>query len=281
MSRRNYDRHETRRCRQFPQIRQFPASPEHSRNRFRQFLPNQSQTKTTAQHHREGEAPAEPDVSVQFSVFSDRKIPSGGRQHQHTKRSNFRVFPRHSAAIVSRRAAKPSKAQGSCRAVNPSGGRGSRRAARSHLGRARLPPSRTSVFSFQCSVIAKSPREGDNTNTQNAQISALFRVIPRPSFPAEPPNPRRRKAPAEPCDPGARLSGSFALPRGRQTNTRLTRSFALPTEEKTDAGNPRFGIVSVLRGPLFVYTCGNATCNRAQDFELIKKKRAGLNRLAS
>jgi hypothetical protein len=132
-------------------------------------------------------------------------------------------------------------------------------------GRARLPPSRTSVFSFQCSVIAKSPREGDNTNTQNAQISALFRVIPRPSFPAEPPNPRRRKAPAEPCDPGARLSGSFAL----------------PTEEKTDAGNPRFGSVSVLRGPLFVNTCGNATCNRAQDFELIKKKRAGLNRLAS
>ena len=148
-------------------------------------------------------------------------------------------------------------------------------------GRARPPPSRTSVFSFQCSVIAKSPREGDNTNTQNAQISALFRVIPRPSFPAEPPNPRRRKAPAEPCDPGARLSGSFALPRGRQTGARLSRSFALPTEEKTDAGNPRFGIVSVLRGPLFVNTCGTATCNRAQDFELIKKKRAGLNRLAS
>jgi hypothetical protein len=108
-------------------------------------------------------------------VFSDRKMPSGGRQHQHTKRSNFRVFPRHSAAIVSRRAAKPSKAQGSCRAVNPSGGRGSRRAGR-----------QCSVFSFQRSVTAKSPREGDNTNTQNPQISASFRVIPRPSFPAEP-----------------------------------------------------------------------------------------------
>jgi hypothetical protein len=67
-------------------------------------------------------------------------------------------------------------------------------------GRARLPPSRTSVFSFQCSVIAKSPREGDNTNTQNAQISALFRVIPRPSFPAEPdaPTPWEGEAPAEP-----------------------------------------------------------------------------------
>jgi len=149
MSRRNYDRHETRRCRQFPQIRQFPASPEHSRNRFRQFLPHQSQTKTTAQQHREGETTTEPDVSVQFSVFSDRKMPSGGRQHQHTKRSNFRVIPRHSAAIVSRRAAKPSKAQGSCRAVNPSGGRGSCRAGR-----------QCSVFSFQCSVIAKSTSGG-------------------------------------------------------------------------------------------------------------------------
>gem|GEM_PF-5820459 len=119
--------------------------------------------------------PAEPDVSAQFSVFSDRKIPSGARQHQHTKPSNFRVFPRHSAAIVS----PPS---------------------RQTLGRARLLPSRTSVLSFQCSVIAKSPREGDNTNTQNPQISASFRVIPRPSFPADP-----------------QTLGSARLPPSRQT----------------------------------------------------------------
>jgi|GEM_PF-4127198 len=60
-------------------------------------------------------------------------------------------------------------------------------------------PSRTSVFSSQCSVIAKSTRQGD-TNTQHAQFSALFRVIPRPSFPAEPdvPTPWEGEAPAEP-----------------------------------------------------------------------------------
>ena len=274
MSRRNYDRHETRRCRQFPQIRQFPASPEHSRSGFRQFLPHQSQTKTTAQHHREGETTTEPQDPT-------------------------------------------------------SGGRGSRRAGR-----------QCSVFSFQCSVIAKSPREGDNTNTQNAQISALFRVIPRPSFPAEPPNPGRRKAPAEPSTPregeapaepdvsvqfsvfsvqcsvfsdrkmpsggrqhqhtkpsnfrviprhsAAIVSRRAAKPSKAQGSCRAMRSkrsaqreLRPPKGEKPDAGNPRFGIVSVLRGPLFVNTCGNATCNRAQDFELIKKKRAGLNRLAS
>ena len=87
----------------------------------------------------EGEAPAAPDVSVQFSVFSDRKIPSGGRQHQHTKRSNFRVIPRHSAAIVSRRATKPSKAQGSCRAMR------SRCSAQRELRPPKGPPDRRSA----------------------------------------------------------------------------------------------------------------------------------------
>jgi len=44
---------------------------------------------------RDAEAPAEPDVSVQFSVFSNRKIPLRGRHH-HKKRSFFRVIPRPS-----------------------------------------------------------------------------------------------------------------------------------------------------------------------------------------
>jgi len=66
----------------------------------------------------EGEAPAEPDVSVQFSVFSNRKIHSAG--HHHTTRLIFRVIPRHSAAIISRQGGRP----------HPSGGRGSRRAGR-------------------------------------------------------------------------------------------------------------------------------------------------------
>jgi hypothetical protein len=70
----------------------------------------------------EGEAPAEPNVSVQFSVsssqcpvlsvqfsvFSNRKIPLRGRHH-HKTRSNFRVIPRHSAAIVSRQDEIPHK----------------------------------------------------------------------------------------------------------------------------------------------------------------------------
>ena len=65
---------------------------------------------------------------------------SGGRQ-QNTKRSNFRVIPRYSAAIISRRAETPQNT-------------------------------------------LSSPREG-TTTTKHAQISALFRVILRPSFPAK------------------------------------------------------------------------------------------------
>ncbi|MEY4185095.1 MAG: hypothetical protein RIT02_129 [Planctomycetota bacterium] len=76
----------------------------------------------------EGEAPAEPDVSVQFSVFSSQCSVLSVQ---------FSVFSSQCSVI-----------------------------AESPLGRARLLPSRTT--------------------TQHAEISALFRVILRPSFPTEP-----------------------------------------------------------------------------------------------
>jgi hypothetical protein len=91
---------------------------------------------------RDAEAPAEPDVSVQFSVFSSQ-----------------------------------------CSVI-----------AESSLGRARLPPSRTSPHHSggrgsrraETPPQANSPPLGSATPpTQHAQFSASFRVIPRPSFPAE------------------------------------------------------------------------------------------------
>ncbi|MEY4186197.1 MAG: hypothetical protein RIT02_1231 [Planctomycetota bacterium] len=138
----------------------------------------------------EGEAPAEPDDSVQ----SSQSPPWEGEAP---------AEPRRQCSVI----------------------------AKSPLGRTRLLPSRTTVFSHP----KVPPWEGE--------------------APAEP----RRSAACR----TVRLSGGFALPKDA-TPTPCQRQKTLTPEPP-----PFFGVVAVLRGPLFVNTCGHAIGRCAQDFALI------------
>jgi len=51
---------------------------------------------------------------------------------------------------------------------------------------------------------------------------------------------------------------------------RKRNTIALRKEENPEAGTHFFRVVAVLRGPLFVNTCGNAINSCAQDFPLIQ-----------
>jgi hypothetical protein len=132
----------------------------------------------------EGEAPAEPDASVQCSVFSNSKVP---------------------------------------------------------LGRARLLPSRTSVFSAQCSVIAKShlgrarllpSRTFTPTFLTPVELRNCFLVAPGLSV-------DRTGGAAVVWMPVVwRLGGSLALPRGY----RLGGSLAFPRFIGSAGASPSRGV---------------------------------------
>ena len=127
---------------------------------------------------REGEAPAEPDVSAQESVFSNRKVRHLGRA---------RLTPSRTSVLSN---------QCSVIAKSTSGGRGSRRAgqplgrarlppSRHPLGRARLPPSRTIQRTDKHSAQRelRPPRiavnNSDNAVCSSAQDFALSLFWPR------------------------------------------------------------------------------------------------------
>jgi hypothetical protein len=115
-----------------------------------------------------GRNPGSPGAGISCRQDAISKSAFSGST-QNEVRGVKKYFDHESTAyrVFQRRAVNPSGGRGSRRAGNPSGGRGSRRAAKPregeapaeppNLGRARLPPSRTSVLSIQSSVIAKSP----------------------------------------------------------------------------------------------------------------------------
>jgi hypothetical protein len=178
---------------------------------------------------REGKAPAEPTN------------PSGGQGSRRAEKplGNARLQPSRKTPREGEAPAEPqppSGGRGSPQAANPSGGRGSRRADKptregeaptkptNPLARARLPPSR------------KTPREGEappkpHIHQPDKPVGSAGASTSQRDETQQ--KNRQRKAPQAAHSPTGQAG-------------RLSRSFALPKEEKPEAGDPVFGVVSVL-----------------------------------